>query len=97
LALLRVVDPDFETPAAVDYMYGSGVAFFLVIPYILAINLPMHGYTRGEPRYYWLIIGLMLAYLAVILILVRVLGGSKAFARPLQLWREEGARKVRQR
>jgi ESS family glutamate:Na+ symporter len=56
LALLRVVDPEFETPAAVDYMYGSGVAFFLIIPYVLAINLPMYGFTRGEPRYYWMII-----------------------------------------
>jgi ESS family glutamate:Na+ symporter len=89
LALLRVVDPDFETPAAVDYMYGSGVAFFLVIPYILAINLPMYGYIRGEPRYHWVIIGLMLAYLALILVLVRVLGGKKAYAHPLRLWLEE--------
>jgi ESS family glutamate:Na+ symporter len=89
LALLRVVDPAFETPAAVDYMYGSGVAFFLVIPYVLAINLPMYGYMRGQPRYYWLIIGLLLAYLVVILILVRVLGGKKAYAHPLRLWVEE--------
>jgi ESS family glutamate:Na+ symporter len=86
LALLRVVDPEFETPAAVDYMYGSGVAFFLVIPYILAINLPMYGFTRGAPRYYWMTIGLLLIYLAAILLLVRVLAGKRAFASPLKLW-----------
>ena len=50
LALLRVLDPEFETPSATDYMYGSGVAFFLVIPYILAINWPLYGFVRGEPK-----------------------------------------------
>ncbi len=86
LALLRVVDPEFESPAAVDYMYGSGVAFFLVIPYILAINLPMYGFTRGEPRFYWMTLGLLLAYLAAIMLLVRLLAGRRAFASPLRLW-----------
>jgi ESS family glutamate:Na+ symporter len=86
LALLRVVDPEFETPAAVDYMYGSGVAFFLVIPYILAINLPMYGFIRGNPKYYWMIIGLLLGYLAAIVVLVRLLAGRRAFASPLKLW-----------
>jgi ESS family glutamate:Na+ symporter len=89
LALLRVVDPEFETPAAVDYMYGSGVAFFLVIPYILAINLPMYGFTRGEPRYYWMTIGLLLVYLLGIGVLVRLLAGKRAFASPLKLWLPE--------
>jgi ESS family glutamate:Na+ symporter len=86
LALLRVVDPEFETPAAVDYMYGSGVAFFLVIPFILAINLPMYGYSRGEPRYYWMILGLLLVYLLAIVLLARLLAGRRAFASPLRLW-----------
>ena len=58
LALLRILDPEFETPAAVDYMYGTGVAFVLVIPYILAINLMMYGYNRGNPLYYWALLGL---------------------------------------
>ena len=38
LALLRVIDPDFETPVAADYMYSSAITFFLVIPFILAIT-----------------------------------------------------------
>jgi ESS family glutamate:Na+ symporter len=86
LALLRVVDPEFETPAAVDYMYGSGVAFFLVIPYILMINLPMYGFLRGQPRFYWMTIGLMLIYLAAIAVAVRLLAGRRVFAQPRKLW-----------
>ena len=86
LALLRILDPEFETPAAVDYMYGSGVAFVLVIPYILAINLMMYGYTRGNPLFYWALLGLIVVYLIVFFILHRVLAGRRAFARPGKLW-----------
>ena len=86
LALLRILDPEFETPAAVDYMYGSGVAFVLVIPYILAINLMMYGHTRGNPLFYWALVGLILFYLIVFLVLHRVLAGKRAFAKPGKLW-----------
>jgi ESS family glutamate:Na+ symporter len=86
LALLRIIDPEFETPAAVDYMYGSGVAFVLVIPYILAINMMMYGYTRQNPLFYWALLGLILLYLIVFFILHRALSGRRAFARPGKLW-----------
>jgi ESS family glutamate:Na+ symporter len=86
LALLRILDPEFETPAAVDYMYGSGVAFVLVIPYILAINLMMYGHTRSNPLYYWALVGLIVLYLIVFFVLHRVLAGRKAFDKPGKLW-----------
>lgn len=89
LALLRVLDPEFETPSATDYMYGSGVAFFLVIPYILAINLPMYGWTRGDPRYYLAMFGLFGAYLVVFLVLYRFIAGKRAFRRPGQIFLKE--------
>ena len=70
LALLRILDPEFETPAAVDYMYGSGVAFVLVIPILVDIlllailllglpalwSLPLNGFAQMFPDYYMLII-----------------------------------------
>jgi ESS family glutamate:Na+ symporter len=86
LALLRILDPEFETPAAVDYIYGSGIAFALVIPYILAINLMMYGYTRQQPLFYWALLGLILVYLTVFLIMHRLLAGRRAFARPGKVW-----------
>jgi ESS family glutamate:Na+ symporter len=89
LALLRILDPEFETPAAVDYMYGSGVAFFLVIPYILAINLPMYGWARRDPRYFLAMFALIAVYLAVFLVIYRVLAGKRAFRRPGQVWLQE--------
>lgn len=35
VALLRVIDPEFETPVASDYMYASGIMFLLAIPFII--------------------------------------------------------------
>ncbi len=48
IALLRVVDPEFKTPVASDYVYSNGITFALAIPMILLINLPIRWYTTGE-------------------------------------------------
>jgi ESS family glutamate:Na+ symporter len=66
LALLRVVDPDFRTPVATDYMYASGMVFVLAIPLILMINLPAYGKVHGRPELYWLSLGICLAYVAFV-------------------------------
>jgi ESS family glutamate:Na+ symporter len=66
LALLRVVDPDFRTPVATDYMYASAMVFVLAIPLILMINLPAYAYLYGRPGLYWLSLGICLAYVAFV-------------------------------
>jgi ESS family glutamate:Na+ symporter len=66
LALLRVVDPDFRTPVATDYMYASAMVFVLAIPLILMINLPAYGKVHGRPELYWLSFGICLAYVAFV-------------------------------
>ena len=86
LALLRVIDPDFETPVATDYMYGAGIAFFLVIPYVLSINLPAYGFSREDPSRYWMLILLFAIYLLAVAILYRVLTGSGGFRRRREGW-----------
>ena len=88
LALLRVLDPEFETPVATDYMYGSGIAFFLVIPYILSINLPAYGFARNDPSRYFIMVGLLAVYLIAVIILLKILGGKGAFKRPGKVWVE---------
>ena len=89
LALLRVVDPDFETPVATDYMYSSAITFFLVIPFILAINLPAYSYTENNPMYFWAAIGVAAAYLLFGIISNRVVAKKRAFAKFTTLWYEE--------
>jgi ESS family glutamate:Na+ symporter len=48
LALLRMVDHDFETPASSDYMYAVGLMFIFAIPFIVSMNFPAYGYTTGR-------------------------------------------------
>ncbi|NCB02984.1 MAG: sodium:glutamate symporter, partial [Spirochaetia bacterium] len=79
LALLRVVDPDFETPAATDYLFSVGIVFLLAIPFILSVNLPAFSYVQGEPRLFWLAVGISFIYLLGAFIGYLLLAKKKAF------------------
>lgn len=48
LALLRVVDPHFETPVAEDLVYAGGLALFFGIPILLLANMPALAYASGQ-------------------------------------------------
>ncbi len=89
LALLRVVDPDFETPVATDYMYSAALTFFLMIPFILSINLPAYSVTEDKPLLFWAAVGVAAAYLLFVLVSHRVIGGKRAFAKFTALWYEK--------
>ncbi len=88
LALLRVVDPDFETPVATDYMYSAALTFFFVIPFILSINLPAYSVTKNNPMLFWAAVGVGLAYLVFVLISHRIVSGKRAFGQLGKLWYE---------
>ncbi|MBN1837538.1 MAG: sodium:glutamate symporter, partial [Spirochaetales bacterium] len=64
LALLRVVDPEFKSPVAQDYMRAAAIVFVLALPLILIINFPVYGYTSGNPMWYWLSLAVCAAYVA---------------------------------
>jgi ESS family glutamate:Na+ symporter len=40
LALLRVIDPEYRTPAASDLVLGSGFSLFIGFPLLFLINIP---------------------------------------------------------
>lgn len=86
LALLRIVDPDFETPVAEDYIYASGAMFLLAIPIILCINLPAYSYTRNNPALFWLAVGISAIYLAGAFIGYLILTKKRAFVQPLNFF-----------
>ena len=86
LALLRVMDPGFETPVASDYMYSSGITFALVIPLILAINLPAYSVTRGKPFLFWLTVLIFAGYLLFCITAHYLMRRRRTFARPGRLW-----------
>lgn len=86
LSLIRVVDPEFETPAAQDYIYGTGIMFFLAIPIIMSVNLPALSFVNGKPVLFWAMVGIGALYMGGALVGYRVLAGKKAFRKPFSLF-----------
>ncbi len=86
LALLRVMDPEFKTRVASDYMLSAGLTFALAVPFVLSINFPAYAATRGSMLWYWAMIGVAAAYFLYVVISYLFLARKKAFAKPFQLW-----------
>ncbi|MBI9099845.1 MAG: sodium:glutamate symporter [Spirochaetaceae bacterium] len=86
LALLRVVDPEFETPVAEDYSYSAGLTFFMFIPFILTINFPSKAFATGDPKWMWMAVGIILAYLVFIIIAVLSISGTGLFKGKRLMW-----------
>ncbi len=86
LALLRVLDPEFETPVATDYTYAAGITFALSIPLILTINLPARAYQTGESKYMTAAILVSAAYIIFTFIWYLTLAGKKSFAKSSSVW-----------
>ena len=86
LALLRVVDPDFQTAAASDYMYSTGFTFVLAIPLILAINLPAYSVTRENPTLFWVALGVSLAYVLSVTIGYALIARRRGVQDARSIW-----------
>jgi ESS family glutamate:Na+ symporter len=89
LALLRVIDPDFESPVASDYMPASAIVFAFAIPLILQIHLPAYAYRDGRPELYWISFGICLVYVLLTTVGYFLLSGKRALRKPAQLWLDE--------
>jgi ESS family glutamate:Na+ symporter len=89
LAFLRVIDPQYESPVATNYMYSTGITFVICIPYILMLTLPGLWYTSGKIMYLWLTLGGLALYLAFCLVCYIALGGRRSFQRFFSIWLKE--------
>ncbi len=76
LVLLRVTDPEFETPVAEDMVYGSGIGLFLGLPVLILLTVPMN-FFNNELYGYWIVLGLITAYLFLIWGFWRLIGFIK--------------------
>lgn len=74
LSLLRVVDPEFETPVAQEYVNSTGVMFIFALPILALVNWPAKGKV-------WPFIAITAAYVLISFILYLKLAGKKAFAK----------------
>lgn len=90
LALLRVLDPEFRTPVASDYMKSAGLSFLAAIPFILSINLPAKTGQTGDWSHFWTMIAVSAAYLAVTSVAFLVLARGRGLKKPGRLWLDAG-------
>lgn len=89
LALLRVVDQEFETPVATDYLYSVGIVFLLAIPIILSINLPAFSITKNNPMLFTLAIIISGIYMLASFISYLIIAKKRAFAKAGDLFYTE--------
>ncbi|PIE05177.1 MAG: sodium:glutamate symporter [Spirochaetales bacterium] len=86
LALLRVIDPQFETPASRDFMLSAGITFLAAIPIILTANMPAMGAVNGTLKPTYLVLLLYTVYLAACFGAYLVLSGRRRFKNPSSFW-----------
>lgn len=73
LVLVRVTDPEFDTPVAEDLVYGSGVALVVGFPLLIVLNIPMNIFGNSLMGY-WITLGILIAYLAALWLFWRMIG-----------------------
>jgi len=86
LALLRIIDPEFETPASRDYTLASGITFVAVIPILLTANMPARGAMEGTLAPTWTVLGLYTIYLFLCFGAYLLLSGRRRFKDPSAMW-----------
>lgn len=74
LSLVRVVDPDFETPVAQEYVNSTGLMFIFALPILALVNWPAKGMV-------WPFVGITSAYVVISLIMYLKFSGKRAFAK----------------
>lgn len=74
LSLVRVVDPDFETPVAQDYVNSTGVMFIFALPILAFVNWPAQGMV-------WQYAALVGAYIVISFIMYCCIAKKRAFAK----------------
>jgi ESS family glutamate:Na+ symporter len=67
LALLRIIDPDYKTPAAGDLVLGSGFSLFLGFPLLFLINIPA---LYQNTKMYLITDAAILVYMIIILMVM---------------------------
>jgi ESS family glutamate:Na+ symporter len=80
LVLLRVTDPEFETPVAEDAVYGGGISLFLGLPLLFTLNIPIAIYENAIEGY-WVTLGILIGYGILLWIVWRAIGFIK-FGKP---------------
>lgn len=90
LALLRIIDPQFETPASRDFMLSAGLTFVAAIPIILTANMPAMGALEGSLNPTYKVLALYTIYVILCGVGYLILSGRRRFEDPSMIWLKRG-------
>ncbi|MCA9682197.1 MAG: hypothetical protein KC457_08380 [Myxococcales bacterium] len=89
LALLRMLDPQLEGPAARNYVLAVTPSALLGLPLFALMPLPILGFPGDYPGKALMVLGILLGYAVVLVVMWRLLTPFR-FLRPLwKLWPED--------
>ncbi len=74
LALLRVIDPEYKTPAAGDLVLGSGISLFIGFPLLFLINIPA---LKQNVRAYLFTDAAIAVYIGIVVLVMFIAGVFK--------------------
>jgi len=67
LALVKAVDPKFQSNTTENLVVGSASAILFGFPLLLVLNIPMVGFTQNQPILYLYTLGILIVYFAALL------------------------------
>lgn len=67
LALVKEIDPDFQSSATKNLVLGSGAGLFVGLPLMLLLGVPVVGYTTHRPELYLLTMLGLVVYFIILL------------------------------
>jgi ESS family glutamate:Na+ symporter len=70
MALLKGVDPHYDTDVAENLVLGSAVAILLGAPLLVILNIPIMGYVLDKPVYYLITLLAFIGYLIFLSVLL---------------------------
>ncbi len=86
LALLRIIDPNLESPASRDFMLSAGLTFLAAIPILLTANLPAMGALNGSLTPTYQVLGLYFLYIILCGTAYLFLSGKRRFKNYSAIW-----------
>jgi ESS family glutamate:Na+ symporter len=86
LALLRMLDPQFEGPVARNYVLAVTPAAVLGLPLLLVIQMPVRNFPDDYPGKVFVLLGILLVYAVALVISWRVAAPLRIGKVPWKLW-----------
>lgn len=86
LALLRMLDPQLEGPAARNYVLAVTPSAVLSLPLFGLIHMPVRNFPADYPGKVFVVLGILLIYMVILVILWRLLAPLRFGKAPWKLW-----------